>query len=540
MKKERIVAGVFVLGVLILGLTLTLRLSALATPLRRTPQPRSLVAVQAPIAAGFTYQGQLKMEGESVDGACTMAFRLFDADTGGTQVSSAITHTVNITEGLFTETLDFGEEVFNGDARWLDIWVRCEGDTDFVDLGRQALTAVPYALYAQKTQGYANVVVVAESGGDYTSVQGAVDSIDMASADHPHLVWVAPGVYSETVVLKPYVHLQGAGQGATIITSAVSTDSSVTMATVVLTHHVSVRDLTVVNTGILTNNVALLARDGTTATLISDVTAHVLGGGMDADYNGAVYLTGSETGVTLLHVTTLATNGRTNRGLLCTGGAAAYLHGGTFVGRGGNATYGIQTSSVSTTLKAENVTALGENSSNLNYGLYAGYEATATLKGGSFTARGGSVAYGLYNGGFVGAILYAENVVAMAEDASSVNAGIETGRTTTLRGGTFTGRGGSYAYGIHNDGGGARLRASGVVAVAEDGLTHSAGFYSEATAQAWIEHSSISGSNNALRLQSSALYLAVSQLDGSVNNTSSALNCFQVYDSFYAAHSCNP
>jgi len=537
MKRGWIVASICVLGVLILGMTF--RLGVLASSLLGTPQPQS---PQASMPTGFTYQGQLKLDGKSVDGACTMAFRLFDADTGGIQIGGAITRTVTITEGLFTETLDFGGEegVFNGDARWLDIRVQCEGEPDFVELGRQAITAVPYAFYAQKTQGYANLVTVAKSGGDYTSIQAAVDSIDTAAADQPYLIWVAPGVYSETVVLKPYVHLQGAGQGATIITSTVSGDSPVTVATVVLTHHVSVRDLTVVNTGILTNNVALLANNGTTATLISDVTAETLGGGVDADYNSTIYVTGDGTGVTLLNVTALAANGKSNRGLLCSGGGTAYVQGGTFVGRGGNATYGIQVSSENTILEVENVTALGENSSNLNYGLYAGYAATATLKGGTFTARGGSVAYGIYNGGFVGAALYVENVSALAENGSSTNAGLDTGATTTVHGGTFTGRGGSYAYGVSNSGGAARLKASDIVAVAEDGSVRSAGFYSESTAQTWIEHARIVGSSNALRLQSSTLHLAVSQLDGGVYNSGSALTCFQVYDSYYNAHACNP
>ena len=102
MKKGQIVAGVCVLGLLILGMTLTFRLGALATPLLGTPQPQSLVEIQAPMPAGFTYQGQLKIDGERVDGDCTMAFRLFDADTGGAQVGSAITRTVNIAEDRLT------------------------------------------------------------------------------------------------------------------------------------------------------------------------------------------------------------------------------------------------------------------------------------------------------------------------------------------------------------------------------------------------------------------------------------------------------
>ena len=96
---------------------------------------------------------------------------------------------------------------------------------------------MPYALQAQEAVNadtldglhaselggdYQNVVVVAKSGGDYTSVQAAIDSITDDAADNPYLVWVAPGVYEEQVTMKPYVHLQGAGQEATVITSTAS------------------------------------------------------------------------------------------------------------------------------------------------------------------------------------------------------------------------------------------------------------------------------------------------------------------------------
>jgi pectin methylesterase-like acyl-CoA thioesterase len=88
------------------------------------------------------------------------------------------------------------------------------------------------------------VVVVAKSGGDYTSVQAAIDSITGAAADSPYLVWVAPGVYSETVTMKPYVHLQGAGQEATVITSTVSGSALPPQATLKLASDASLRDLT--------------------------------------------------------------------------------------------------------------------------------------------------------------------------------------------------------------------------------------------------------------------------------------------------------
>jgi hypothetical protein len=75
-----------------------------------------------------------------------MVFRLHDG--AGTQVGDAITETVVISDGLFTQPLDFGADAFTGDARWLDIQVMCPDDAGFADLGRQELTAAPYALYA--------------------------------------------------------------------------------------------------------------------------------------------------------------------------------------------------------------------------------------------------------------------------------------------------------------------------------------------------------------------------------------------------------
>lgn len=54
---------------------------------------------------------------------------------------------VPVSDGKFTVQLDFGSSAFYGDARFLQIAVRCSGDAAFVDLsGRVALTATPHAL----------------------------------------------------------------------------------------------------------------------------------------------------------------------------------------------------------------------------------------------------------------------------------------------------------------------------------------------------------------------------------------------------------
>jgi hypothetical protein len=103
----------------------------------------------APTGTGFTYQGQLKRDDAAVNATCQMAFRLYDDAAGGSQVGSPVTVAVAVSDGLFTVKLDFGA-AFQGDARWLGIQVMCPGDGAYVDLGRQPLTAAPYALHAQQ------------------------------------------------------------------------------------------------------------------------------------------------------------------------------------------------------------------------------------------------------------------------------------------------------------------------------------------------------------------------------------------------------
>jgi pectin methylesterase-like acyl-CoA thioesterase len=66
------------------------------------------------------------------------------------------------------------------------------------------------------------VVTVAQAGGDFTDPGAAVASILDASAANPYLVRVLPGVYTvaSQIVMKPYVDLEGSGEGVTKIIGA--------------------------------------------------------------------------------------------------------------------------------------------------------------------------------------------------------------------------------------------------------------------------------------------------------------------------------
>lgn len=94
--------------------------------------------------------------------------------------------------------------------------------------------------------GPAHLVIVAKSGGDYATIQAALDSIADASGANPYLVHVAPGVFAERVTMKPWVDIEGSGQNATVISAAGSSSSD---PTVLGADNAEMRNLTVANTG---------------------------------------------------------------------------------------------------------------------------------------------------------------------------------------------------------------------------------------------------------------------------------------------------
>jgi hypothetical protein len=72
---------------------------------------------------------------------------------------------------------------------------------------------------------YQNMLVVAKAGGDFTTIQAALDSITTASNTNRYLVFVAPGIYNETITMKSWVDIEGAGETATKITASGTNDT---------------------------------------------------------------------------------------------------------------------------------------------------------------------------------------------------------------------------------------------------------------------------------------------------------------------------
>lgn len=190
--------------------------------------------------------------------------------------------------------------------------------------------------------GYARALVVAASGGDFTTVQAAVNSITDASAATPYLIWIAPGVYAETVTLKPYVHLQGAGRDVTVLQGSITDDDGnpVDKATLILDSHTSARDLTVNNTGSSGHTrVSVLVPIGKSDVLLNNLAVATSG---TANSSYTVWIAGR---ATLENVTATASGGTViNAAMMVKAQSAtppfpaeATLYGGAYMAGGTNA-----------------------------------------------------------------------------------------------------------------------------------------------------------------------------------------------------------
>ena len=453
----------------------------------RPPGPDSPAV---PFGTSFTYQGQLAFGGNAVTRVCDFQFGLWNAASGGGQIGTTLDRpNVQVTRGLFTVQLDFGASAFDGAARWLSVAVRCPaGDGAFVTLSpRIELTPTPYALYSAQTpwsgvtgvpatvssfaslacqpgevvkwvgpawgcavdanttytagpgltldgtqfkvkgSGYANVVIVAQSGGDFASIQAALDNITGASDANRVLVWVAPGVYTETVRMKPYVDIEGAGEQLTRITNAVGEcDTGV----VVGANHAELRHVTVANVHPedMFDYCAIAIYNASASPRLSSVTAMgtgVMGGAV------AYGVYNDSSSPVLSHV--------------------------TVTGLRGYAAYGIYNNHSSPTLEDVMIQLDVPGVIDPVYGVYSDHGSLQMTRS---QVDGGSMyyTYGVYG---ISTTMVLHDVavdisggrIAEAVTASGSGVQIELDRVTALASG-----GGWYNYGVHTTGTGAVLR----------------------------------------------------------------------------------
>ncbi|HET7273180.1 MAG TPA: hypothetical protein VFI90_19090 [Rubrobacter sp.] len=198
---------------------------------------------------------------------------------------------------------------------------------------------------------YAQTVVVAKSGGDFTSVQAALDSITDAGASKHYLVWVGPGTYDERVQMKPFVDIEGAGELATRITAPGGTGFAAGSSTVSGANDAELRHLTVENTGGGTDAMAIF--NASASPRLSNVTATAEG----ADHNrGVVNATSSPT---MTDVTATASGGASAFGVANSGGSFPTMTDVIAKGSGAGYNVGVNNAGSSPTMTDVKATAEG-------------------------------------------------------------------------------------------------------------------------------------------------------------------------------------
>lgn len=243
-----------------------------------------------------------------------------------------------------------------------------------------------------KGSGYQNVRIVAKSGGDFTSIQAALDSITNASETNRYLVWVAPGVYNEHVKMIPYVDIEGSGELTTKITYGGS--SSMERGTVEGANSAELRFLTVENTGGASFAVAIY--NYSASPRLIHLTIYASGGsaatiGVYNNQNCSPYMT--------------------NLNIFAQGGTGS-----------GNLCYGVLNLASSTpTMKDLTVSATGSPGTFRNVAIWNAGNSPVGLTNVLATATNGTYVYGVYSGD---SSLYVSNSNIKAIGGSQENIGI--------------------------------------------------------------------------------------------------------------------
>jgi len=425
-----------------------------------------LVCLFAMRAGGATppdtinYQGILRDNaGDPLTGVYDMVFLFYETDGAGQAILTDShvtggTGGVTVDEGLYDVELGTGvvsdgpgigtynslSEMFQSFGEvWLEVEV--EGETL---VPRNRISSVAYALNAGSLEGmdssefygkFAQVVTVAKDGGDFTTVQAAIDSITDAAMNKPYLVWIAPGVYLGEVQMAPYIHLQGSGRGVTLLTSeAMPSD-----ATLELASNTTVRDLTVMNESV-TDGVAILGEMS-----VMDVEVHgVAVMGRAYSYSTGVHLMDPGTEVEFFDVW-IQSDGAAeeNLGLKVENGAQAMVRDSLIEAWGGNYAYGVLARGMETEVDCLSVEIEAENANYSCYGLRAEMDAEVFLQGGMVEGMTAQEVYGIYN---EFSDVNAMDVEVEATEGSNTSTGVFCSGRTTLRGGACTASG-SFSMG---------------------------------------------------------------------------------------------
>ncbi len=156
----------------------------------------------AQVGTGWTYQGRLMDNNNPGEGVYDFQFKLFDAPYTGTQQGSTVdVNDLDVIDGYFTVELDFGSDVFDSDAYWLEIDVRPGGTANpFITLSpRQEITPTPYAMQTRgifvddiaHVVGYPDTWTAKESDRPWRSVAMSADGTKQTAVGNNLPIYVS-------------------------------------------------------------------------------------------------------------------------------------------------------------------------------------------------------------------------------------------------------------------------------------------------------------------------------------------------------------
>lgn len=344
-----------------------------------------------------------------------------------------------------------------------------------------------------------NVVTVAKSGGNYSSLKKALETITDASEENPYVIYIAPGDYTEQGVIgmKSFVNIIGSGKENTIIRSE---EAYATF--------IGANDTTLSNLSIINESPAL-------------------------DTYGVYNVSTSP----ILRNISITVSGGTNKRVgIYNGTSSMSINNVDITVSGGTAAFGIMNNNVSQIIENSEITVSGASSG--NYGIYSSSsnDPSLTFINNEIEVSGGTDAYGVYN------YESSPNMSSMSILASSAdehNTGVHNEGASSLPRMTniiADASGGMSAIGVYNNL--ASVTMIYVTATGVDGSLWSNGVRNELSNSTTIKYCILNGAGP----NSEGLYGGKSVIQSTIiNGASSSEGCSLCIDDAGANldHTCN-
>jgi hypothetical protein len=188
--------------------------------------------------------------------------------------------------------------------------------------------------------GFVRTIIVspgANPTASGTTLMNAINGITTNSSTNPYLIKIEPGIYdlgSTPLTMKPYVDIEGSGEGVTMITGSGSANQA---GTVNGANNAELRFLTVQNTGTTATNFAIAIYNSGASPRLVHVTAQAVGTGLINPWFIGIWNV-SSSAPTMTHVTALGSYqfSTNNAGLIQDGGTLTVVDS-SFTGTGANA-----------------------------------------------------------------------------------------------------------------------------------------------------------------------------------------------------------